>query len=382
MGNDVFANGREISCKSADGKSICAFPDVCFTPPQTPATPPGVPIPYPNTGLARDTTSGSRTVKISGKEVMLRNKSYFKKSLGDEAGCAPKKGILTSVNRGKVYFISWSPDVKFEGENVVRHLDVTTHNHNPTAGNESIPFPHIDTQALSAFSKCSGDKNAIDAACTGHDPCPGVLKRRPQDLKRQVALAPSRRAEDVKALDGTPKGKDSRSAKAAAAAKNEADASHCVSKNRCLLRKFGADKDGNKGCCPGQSPHHIPPKTCFKGVEVYNAQQALCVCLEGTSQHVGSHGKNHAAIDYLAKRQGIAPGGKASIANYNKICADAVAAQCGCNAGCIEQQLNASLKPTNRNIRHWDSSSKQLDNGLRTKLNKLYKAASAPRFSR
>ena len=25
MANDVFANGREISCKAGDGKSICAF---------------------------------------------------------------------------------------------------------------------------------------------------------------------------------------------------------------------------------------------------------------------------------------------------------------------------------------------------------------------
>ncbi|HUF55220.1 MAG TPA: PAAR-like domain-containing protein, partial [Thermohalobaculum sp.] len=77
MGNNVFANNREISCKSGDGKSIAAFPDVCFTPPENPATPPGVPVPYPNTGDTKDTTSGSRTVKITGKEVMLKNKSYF-----------------------------------------------------------------------------------------------------------------------------------------------------------------------------------------------------------------------------------------------------------------------------------------------------------------
>ncbi|CAD7853001.1 MAG: hypothetical protein, partial [Olavius algarvensis Gamma 1 endosymbiont] len=77
MANKVFANGREIACKKADGKSIGAFPDVCMTPPETPATPPGVPVPYPNTGFARDTTAGSKTVKISGKEVMLRNKSYL-----------------------------------------------------------------------------------------------------------------------------------------------------------------------------------------------------------------------------------------------------------------------------------------------------------------
>ena len=47
MGNEVYANSMEVSCKAAAGKSICAFPDVCFTPPTTPATPPGVPIPYP-----------------------------------------------------------------------------------------------------------------------------------------------------------------------------------------------------------------------------------------------------------------------------------------------------------------------------------------------
>src|SRR6186713_926869 len=121
MGNEVYANMMEVSCKAAEGKAICAFPDVCFTPPQTPATPPGVPIPYPNTGLASDTTEGSSTVKISGQEVMLKNKSYFKTSSGDEAGAAPKKGLVTSKTKGHVLFTAWSMDVKIEGENVVRH---------------------------------------------------------------------------------------------------------------------------------------------------------------------------------------------------------------------------------------------------------------------
>src|SRR3954454_15235118 len=119
MPNEVFANNNEISCKSGDGKSICCFPDVCMTPPENPATPPGVPVPYPNTGMASDTTDGSTSVKVSGQEVMLKDKSYFKRSMGDEAGCAPKKGVVTSVNMGKVYFVMWSMDVKVEGENVV-----------------------------------------------------------------------------------------------------------------------------------------------------------------------------------------------------------------------------------------------------------------------
>ncbi|MCG8080325.1 MAG: DUF4150 domain-containing protein [Candidatus Thiodiazotropha taylori] len=173
MANEVFANGRELSCKAGDAKSICEFPDVCFTPPQTPATPPGVPIPYPNTGMSKDTTKGSKKVKISKKEIMLKNKSYYKKSMGDEAGCAPKKGIISSTNRGKVYFISWSFDVKFEGKNVVRQLDMTTHNHNPAVGTGSVPTVDVDGVAVAAPAaddKCTLKpyKDGCDGGKTPH----------------------------------------------------------------------------------------------------------------------------------------------------------------------------------------------------------------------
>lgn len=150
MSNQVYANNMEVSCKQAAGKSICAFPDVCMTPPQTPATPPGVPIPYPNTGMASDTSDGSSTVKISGQEVMLKNKSFFKRSAGDEAGCAPKKGVVTSKNMGKVYFTNWSMDVKVEGENVVRMMDLTTHNHASAPGN-GPPWLYADEVVATAM---------------------------------------------------------------------------------------------------------------------------------------------------------------------------------------------------------------------------------------
>jgi len=160
MGNNVFANGREVSCKAGDGKSICAFPDVCMTPPENPATPPGVPIPYPNTGMAKDTAGGSKSVKISKKETMLKNQSHFKKSMGDEAGSAAKKGVVTSVNRGKIYFTSWSMDVKFEGKNVVRHLDMTTHNHASLPSNTG-PWPYADAQAVAPGGACHEESKAI-----------------------------------------------------------------------------------------------------------------------------------------------------------------------------------------------------------------------------
>ncbi|KIG09605.1 DUF4150 domain-containing protein [Caballeronia concitans] len=143
MSTEVYANSREISGKAADGKSICALPDTCFTPPQTPATPPGVPVPYPNSAFSSDTTDGSKSVKIGGEEIMLKDVSSFKKSSGDEAGCAPKKGVLNSKISGSVYFISWSMDVIAEGENLPRHLDKTTHNHACPTANEGAPWIHV-----------------------------------------------------------------------------------------------------------------------------------------------------------------------------------------------------------------------------------------------
>jgi hypothetical protein len=93
---DVFANGLEVSGKAVNAQTIAAFPDVCFTPPENPATPPGVPVPYPNFAIAGDTEKGSSTVFVKGKPINLKNKSDMSKTTGDEAGCAAKKGLITS----------------------------------------------------------------------------------------------------------------------------------------------------------------------------------------------------------------------------------------------------------------------------------------------
>ena len=71
----VFANGLEISGKAVNAKTIAAMPDVCFTPPENPATPPGVPVPYPSFGMASDAENGTGTVFIGGKTVNIKNKS-------------------------------------------------------------------------------------------------------------------------------------------------------------------------------------------------------------------------------------------------------------------------------------------------------------------
>ena len=334
MGNDVFANGRELSCKAGSGKSICAFPDVCFTPPQTPATPPGVPIPYPNTGMASDTSKGSRDVKITKKEVMLKNKSMFKKSVGDQAGCAPKKGVVTSQTGGKVYFNSWSMDVKIEGENAVRHLDLTTHNHGSVPGNTPT-WPYIDQMAMGGFDNdgpCKEDIIKEQEACAGMDPYgdadPCDIVEWPSGRKKSTMtideadgyVAKAKSAEIITATSQDfhfSGGDDPKSSTAERAQPNSpvsvAEKQKCLTARSCQLVPYKPDK-GTKGCCKSQTPHHLIEAAAFfktkrgkkngkqsklldvgrnsKGEE-YRTDDAPSICAFGPSQWRGSHGQIH-----------------------------------------------------------------------------------------
>ena len=99
---NVFANGLEISGKAVAQRHR-GLPRHLLYPAQTPATPPGVPVPYPSFGMDSDTDKGTGTVIIGGETVNIKNKSDLSKTSGTEAGCAAKKGIVTSKNTGKGY---------------------------------------------------------------------------------------------------------------------------------------------------------------------------------------------------------------------------------------------------------------------------------------
>ena len=62
---------------------------------------------------------------IAGEEVMLKDQSVFKTSTGDEAATKSQgMGVVTHTIQGEASFTAWSMDVKFEGANVDRHLDL------------------------------------------------------------------------------------------------------------------------------------------------------------------------------------------------------------------------------------------------------------------
>lgn len=320
MANQVFANNMEVSCKSAAGKSIACFPDVCFTPPQAPPTPMGVPIPYPNTGMSKDTANGSRTVKITGKEVMLKDQSYFKTSYGDEAGCAPKKGVITSRNKGKVYFTSWSMNVKFESKNVVRHMDLTTHNHASKPGN-TPPWVHTDEMATAVRTECAKDVEKANDQCE---------KR---GLKTREA---------------------------------QCDDAECSKAKKCLLvsQKQGSrkGKSATVGCCTGEQPHHLVEShglcgegergTALPQFPGYVTEDAPCVCAQG-SRWTKEHGAFHALVGQKENAAvAAAPAAKKDYAwNYKQAKAAGLGAHekiypdSGCNKKCLNAQIDAYHTP-------------------------------------
>lgn len=127
MSKKVYANGREVSAMKDGNESLAAMPDVCLSPPSPPAGP--IPIPYPNFSKAKDVSNGTRTVKVGGEQVSIKNTSDYKKSQGDAAATRTLgMGVMSHQIERKTFFAAWSFDVKFEGDNAVRHLDLTTHN--------------------------------------------------------------------------------------------------------------------------------------------------------------------------------------------------------------------------------------------------------------
>jgi hypothetical protein len=337
VSNQVYANNMEVSCKKAAGKSICAFPDVCMTPPQTPATPPGVPIPYPNTAMASDTSDGSASVKISGQEVMLKNKSSFKRSTGDEAGAAPLKGVVTHKNMGKVYFNAWSMDVKVEGENVVRMLDLTTHNHSSFPGN-SPTWPYIDEAAFSADSTHPCAEVAQKAAKECGDLVVKTKKGNANLRKRQDSIdAMCKKPECKKAMECvlTPK-----------------------SPSNCCSQEVD-DGSGGKVSVP-DTPHHIVPASQFhsggesgvplltdsSGADKYSYDKAPCICASGSGHSVGKHGQIHGETNtrtraFLGVPAGttIPPETRWPVTFAERVGAEAVEDATGCPKACTQEQL-------------------------------------------
>lgn len=162
----VSVNMRTVVHASSNG--ICtAFPDVCKTP--APPSPSPIPIPYPNIAQSSDTASGSTTVKCDGNPILLKD-SNFKMSTGDEAGSIG--GMVSGKIKGKAEPQMYSFDVKIDGKNPVRLLDIMLCNDKNTPPFPVMQPPSIvvmvpaqdqdDDSSLSKFEMPEGDQKKAE----------------------------------------------------------------------------------------------------------------------------------------------------------------------------------------------------------------------------
>ncbi|WP_253191029.1 PAAR-like domain-containing protein [Salmonella enterica] len=489
MDTNVFINGREACSKATDGKSAGAFPDPCWSPPPPPTGP--IVVPYSNTAYASDLQNGTATVFICKTMVAQKDRSFFSTSQGDEPATPGfQKGVSSGVIKGKAYFKSWSPNVKFEGLEVPRHEDLMTHNHGSTAN--TPPSYYMDSAKVA--EKCAKQKKKMEEHCKPDkhhhrerkgipngrengkndswifEHCgplmlkPGLeqfdewikewedidrfLEDAKNKLENEVIKNIEERTDDfleeaikkqsekgilkklipyigwvmtvcdvVDAIEEYSELKDELkelkkilekqkeaiqkfqeykdkiinfeklSEKEKRSLANEmmaetqaAYANRCLRTRKCMLVAFNKTDSFNswrgKGCCPGQTGHHLLPDTMFRDLEQsaaarkvwnndpshrdkngklksrmprdqyptrkcwgdYTEGKGPTICLEGKDNHTGSHGMMHAMTGELIEKESF--GKEMKYETARNIVIDQVAAMYGCDKSCLKAQLD------------------------------------------
>jgi hypothetical protein len=94
-----------------------------------------------------------------------------------------------------------------------------------------------------------------------------------------------------------------------------ATANKCTRARKCKLEpmrdtdKKSGGTGNNKGCCPGQTGHHLIPGAFFEksrgasGCGDYNYNSAPVVCAEGTNDTNGSHGAAHGVMNIASAKR-------------------------------------------------------------------------------
>ena len=127
MAATVVVNFMTVVHRTSNGINQ-AFPDVC----KTPAAPSPVPIPYPNIAMSSDAADTASSVEADGNPIMISTSKYAM-STGDEAGSL--LGVVSNKIKGSANPQMWSFDVKAEGKNVFRQLDIMLQNGNTKPDN-------------------------------------------------------------------------------------------------------------------------------------------------------------------------------------------------------------------------------------------------------
>lgn len=130
----------------------------------------------------------------------------------------------------------------------------------------------------------------------------------------------------------------------------------CTRARRCLLVPYDntrtASSLGGKGCCPGQTGHHILPDEMTKNGNCsdYDHGQAPTICVEGANNNNGSHGTIHQRMNARIQRHITGWFGNPDAISYTKardLGIESVRAtfpESKCDTKCLRAQMDAYYK--------------------------------------
>ncbi len=130
----------------------------------------------------------------------------------------------------------------------------------------------------------------------------------------------------------------------------------CLQARRCQLVGFEetkADKQARsgKGCCPGQTGHHLLPEEMFQDCSEYTKEkhkQAPTVCVEGVNNSHGTHGIIHGKLEKFMEMHRQANPGNDSITKDEAIMyavkSHTDTFKPACNSECLTAQLDSYYK--------------------------------------
>lgn len=119
------------------------------------------------------------------------------------------------------------------------------------------------------------------------------------------------------------------------------------------VKTKGSGPHTGKGCCPGQTGHHVMPQSMFKNCPDYNKFAVPTICVEGSTQFHGSHGMAHANLSRTMRKHEKSNGVPINNTSKDRNAAYEIAAEAikllfpYCDKDCLIEQLKAYHKKLN-----------------------------------
>ena len=193
---------------------------------------------------------------------------------------------------------------------MVRHMDLTTHNHGSSIAN-TPPWTYLVRMAMAeGIKECDAAREKVKADCGDlkqKAKCPSAEMAKKAERARKLAKDKyGEESSQYKRFNTITKQRDEKFAK-------DIQDDKCQRALRCFLSPYSPSS-----CCPGQTPHHVvdvasflveaefqgqprnerPKKTGWKN---YDVDKAPCVCVEGPNQTTATHGEIHARTSVKAE---------------------------------------------------------------------------------